>query len=206
MVIKYFVNQVEMGNHCVCFSFQIKSLEILYCDSLPGSAPKEFLQNIEFFTNAFGPTEELKVIYAHKIEIPPKKVHCCKNDCLMVPYQGPNMNICGLASLISALSLTLTEAKELPKEMNWLRAIHRYNNFCRAVFVDWFVKKKIKTDDLFSPQKVCRIYDKTFAVVESKNYLIGEKKSVKNLASEANLVTFPQLILKISHWSPTKNF
>jgi len=64
------------------------------------------------------------------------------------------MNICGLASLVSAMILSVTEARDLPKEMEWLWKIDRYNNFCRAVFIDWFVKKKINTNDLFSFQKV----------------------------------------------------
>ena len=106
----FFANQFITGNHWVCFSLELESKEILYCDSLAWSAPKEFPENISFFLSAFGRTEHFKVVYAHKNEVPPTKVHRCKHGkCLMVPYQGPNMNICGLASLVTALVLTQTD-------------------------------------------------------------------------------------------------
>ena len=138
----------------LCFFLDIESTEILYCDSLAWSAPKDFPQNIIFFTRLFRLTEHFKVVYGHKKEIPRKKVHrCTEPGCLMIPYQGPNMNICGLETLITPIILT-REDKELPRENDWLWTIHRYNSFCRAIFIGWFIKKKINISDLFLSKKV----------------------------------------------------
>ena len=144
----FIADNLKMGSHWNCFLLDIDSKEIIFCDSLAWNAPHDFLQRINFFTSLFHPTAD-KVVFAHK-EM--KKSHRCKDPgCLKTPYQGTNMNICGIASLISAMVLLTQEGRESSK--SWLWSIKTYNSFTRAMFIHWFVRNKIDLSDLF-PVKV----------------------------------------------------
>jgi len=162
----YFATPVLFGNHWACFQINIEKKEILYCDSLVWSPPENFLNDIKFFTNIIDSTfdspqgKNYTVVFAHKTLYPPTKVHRCDDECLKLPYQGPNMTICGVAALFSAILLSekgLDQAA-LPESLEWLRKIHQYNDFSRCLLIKWYVERKITATDIWLSEKVHNFY------------------------------------------------
>ena len=156
----YFATGTTPGNHWVCFQINFSTKEVIYCDSLVWWPPKEFLSDIAFITHhidTFSPaTSPYSIELAHKNQEPPRKVHRCTKGCLQLPYQGPNMSICGVASLITAILITEKgiDLSQSTNEMKWLPRIYEFNNFSRCLLIKWFMDNKIIAKDIWSTYEV----------------------------------------------------
>ena len=157
----FFATQTLFGSHWICFQVDIAAKRILYCDSLVWSPPENFFDDIKFFTDTIEsifnlPTDEYTITFAHKTLKPPTRVHRCNQDCLSLPYQGPNMTICGVAALISAILLSDKglDQTTLPESLKWLQQIHQYNDFARCLFIKWYVQRNIEAKDIWFSEKV----------------------------------------------------
>ena len=157
----YFSSNTVFGNHWLCFQIDISKKEIIYCDSLVWSPPIEFLKDIKFLSQTIDSIfktniESYSIIFGHKNQQPPKKVHRCVDGCFKMPYQGPNMNICGAAAIFSALVLTQKDfdMKKPPNSVDWLVRIHEYNDFSRCLLIKWYIDRKVTANEIWSNKKV----------------------------------------------------
>ena len=75
----------------------------------------------------------------------------CTESCIKYfPFQGTDMNICGAASILSAIILTkevflssIAKYKKLPSSYSWFSKLEKYNKFLRNVFIVWYVNDAI---------------------------------------------------------------
>ena len=111
------------GNHWVCFL--IESAVTFYFDSLAWNVLNNFLEQLKFVTNVakkvYGVVPETTLEVAHDI---PDKQRKCDRHC----YQGPNVNVCGVVCIITAILLTdpdikqsLSSKRALPTAYKWLK-------------------------------------------------------------------------------------
>ena len=70
-------------------------------------------------------------------------------------YQGPNVNVCGVVCIITAILLTdpdikqsLSSKRALPTVYKWLKTVYNYNTYARYVLIKWYVEGEISASDI----------------------------------------------------------
>ena len=144
----------ESGVHWLCVVISFHNGITIYCDSLAWPVPSNLhLVLVPFFhalcdvfstINKAGIRNQEDVLLAHN--------HGASNvfeeSCLSyLPFQGHNMNVCGLACLLSCILLSekdylemLLNKKSLPTDLSWLQQIDQFDEFVRKYR---FVSKQI---------------------------------------------------------------
>ena len=145
------------GNHWVCIYHTFKDNIWLYVDSLGNSRPHDLRERLESFKST------VQEVYSmdKRVNVQIEAAHdhhlngsTCTTKCIQgFPFQGNNGDICGAASIISAVLLTnqllpsqILQAiswKTLPKVHPWLHELDRYGSFIRRVLISWYLEKKI---------------------------------------------------------------
>ena len=103
----------------------------------------------------------------------------CEESCLSyLPFQGRNMNVCGLACLLSCILLSekdylemLLNKKSLPADLSWLQQIDQFDEFVRKYFIYCFVSKQI---------------DRSIIRVESEEVTLCNLDAVANFSNDGD--------------------
>ena len=93
----------QNGNHWVCFVINIAEARIHYYDSLGWKIPQDFLKTIEFIIKhikahyeCFKGCCKVESVHCEEAHSGKKKSKCNQNCYRNAPFQGPNMEICGV--------------------------------------------------------------------------------------------------------------
>ena len=145
------------GNHWVCLYYSFEEDIWLYVDSLGFSVPNNLLQQLEPFNTAvhevYGKKERTKInVHVAHCHIEGKNI--CTNKCIEgFPFQGTDASICGAASILSGVILTIQSfpsqiskviaSKTLTRVFSWVHELEKYGSFLRRVLILWYLEKKI---------------------------------------------------------------
>ena len=76
--------------------------------------------------------------------------HCTESCIKYVPFQGADINICGVATIMSAIVLIndalfshIMKNSSLPRSFSWLKAFDTYSDFIRKTFIVWYIEETI---------------------------------------------------------------
>ena len=145
------------GNHWVCLYYSFEEDIWLYVDSLGYSAPSDLLEQLEPFNTAvrevYGENERSK-IHVHLAHSHSESKNICTNNCMeSFPFQGTDTSICGAASILSVVILTIQSfpfqmsnviaSKTLTRVFSWVHELEKYGSFLRRVLILWYLEKKI---------------------------------------------------------------
>ena len=145
------------GNHWVCLYYSFEEDIWLYVDSLGCSAPSDLLEQLEPFNTAvrevYGENERSK-IHVHLAHSHSESKNICTNNCMEgFPFQGTDTSICGAASILSVVILTIQSfpfqmsnviaSKTLTRVFSWVHELEKYGSFLRRVLILWYLEKKI---------------------------------------------------------------
>ena len=143
------------GKQWVCIYYQFVSNVWVYVDSLGYSCPDQLYQSLSILRNIvqciynFVESNETSLIIAHSHGFRGNKK--CNNNCIQYfPYQGSDMNICGLASILSAVVLMnksfvsqIMIHRRLAPCYSWFRNLDQYSDFLRRVLIIWCLDGRI---------------------------------------------------------------
>ena len=143
------------GNHWVCIYHHFSTNLWIYADSLGFSPPEHLFQTLRPFRETvqqiyvIDNCDDINLIIAHTHGIQ-SNINCTKRCIQHFPCQGNDMNICGVASIMSAIVLRnkrfisdILAHKKLPQIYSWLSKLERYSDFLRRVLIIWFLEKRI---------------------------------------------------------------
>ena len=139
----------QQGNHWTTLTVDFEQEIWFYSDTLGWSFPNNLFKLILPFVRALRevyqltlPFDNLKIAHPHLSSVTVCDVNCVKN----FPYQYPNLNICGIASLFVAYLLSFNAIRQLviskskmPSFLNWIFKISDYNDYLRMCFIKWFM-------------------------------------------------------------------
>ena len=144
-----------IGNHWVCLYYSFEENLWLYVDSLGCLEPNNLSQQLEPFNTAvdevYGKKERtnIHVVHSHS-----EGKNICTSKCIEgFPFQGTDASICGAASILSVVILTIQsfpsqiskaiDSKTLTQVFSWLHELEKYGGFLRRVLISWYLEKKI---------------------------------------------------------------
>ena len=97
------------GNHWVCFLIDFESAVTFYFDPL-----LKFVTNVA--KKVYGVVPEITLEVAH--DIPDKHCKCDRHCYQNATFQGPNVHVCGVVCIITAILLTDPDSRVChPKEL-----------------------------------------------------------------------------------------
>lgn len=148
----YFANARAglVGNHWACISVIAQKSVLLYCDSLAWDAPEDIFDKLNFLLSQIQ-AQPFTLRYVNSTS----SLSSTVVNQNIFPYQGLNQNMCGIASIFSAVLVSnenirqcVLAKNDLPKEFEWLGKIYNYNYFTRTVLMKWYQTKAIKSIDI----------------------------------------------------------
>ena len=144
------------GNHWVCIYHTFKDNIWLYVDSLGNSRPRDLLERLESFKSTVQKVYSMDKRVIVQIENAHDHLNgsTCTTKCIQgFPFQVNYGDICGVASIISAVLLTnqlfpsqilqAVSQRTLPEVHPWLHELDIYGSFIRRVLISWYSEKKI---------------------------------------------------------------
>ena len=136
-------NRGESGNHWSCMYMNLESKTLVYADSLGWPLP------INIDSSLQGLLSQIEQHYQFRLDMTTIKlahdhdnITLCTNQCLGLPFQGESYNVCGLASLISAMML-VGNCSLIRKKGNWTTKLEEYEPYLRRFFICCFMTRKI---------------------------------------------------------------
>lgn len=151
----FVANSRITGNHLVCIYYQFVSNVWVYADSLGYSPPDQLYQSLSTLRNTvqciynFVDSNEASLIIGHSHGFQGNKK--CNNNCIQhFPYQGSDMNSCGLPCILSAAVLMnksfasqILIHRRLTPCYCWFRNLDQYIDFLRSVLIIWYLDRRI---------------------------------------------------------------
>ena len=101
-------NRGEHGSHWAVIIFNMVTSEVLYNDSLAWPVPKNLHMSLTALLDAIENAYKVcpDIFMCHIAHNHQGSISGCAAQCLCLPYQGSNMDVCGLAALLCVLLLT----------------------------------------------------------------------------------------------------
>ena len=134
-------DSTHTGNHWVCIFYNFRTNMWIYADSLGFSPPEHLFETLRPFRETvqqiytIDNSNDMNLIIAHSHGIQ-SNINCTKRCIQHFPYQGNDMNICGVASNMSAIVLRnegfmsdILIHKKLLQICSWLSKLERYSDF-----------------------------------------------------------------------------
>ena len=129
------------GNHWVCIYHHFSTNLWIYADSLGFSPPEHLFQTLRPFRETvqqiyvIDNCDDINLIIAHTHGIQ-SNINCTKRCIQHFPCQGNDMNICGVASIMSAIVLRnkrflsdILTQKKLSQIYFWWSKLEWYSDF-----------------------------------------------------------------------------
>ena len=154
-ISSYVADSKVTGNHWVCICFRFEPNLWLYADTLGCSLLQNLFQYLGPLKDTvqkvyiLSYTEDACLCAAHPHSFRSNK-HCTESCIKYVPFQSTDMNICGVATIMSAIVLTndvlfshIMKNSSLPRSFSWLKAFDSYSDFIRKTFIVWYIEEMI---------------------------------------------------------------
>ena len=134
----------NQGNHCSCLKVDFANKTWIYADSLGWLLPKNIRLSPEPFLKVLmevwgdnlhtdiGTTVCVKLAHDHTAS---PDNHCSSHCLRNMPFQGDNFNVCGLAVIISATTLTSYFNARPIEETMWLSKTDIYSEYSRKMLM-----------------------------------------------------------------------
>ena len=154
-ISSYVADSKVTSNHWVCICFRFEPNLWLYADTLGCSLLENLFQYLGPLNDTvqkayiLSYTEDTCLHSAHPHSFRSNK-HCTESCIKYVPFQGADINICGVATIMSAIVLIndalfshIMKNSSLPRSFSWLKAFDTYSDFIRKTFIVWYIEETI---------------------------------------------------------------
>ena len=153
----------QQGNHWICFVIHITKAKIYYYDSLGWKIPLNLNKTIKFIIalvkdcdQCFRGSFFLESVHCEQTHS--GKTRKCNQECYQnAPFQGPNMEICGVICLLSlfliANGIVDHDSRSLPESTRWLHKVYNYSDYARYVLIIWYFQGKACITDILTQDK-----------------------------------------------------
>ena len=154
-ISSYVADSKVTGNHWVCICSRFEPNLWLYADTLGCSLLENLFQYLgplkdtvqKVYILSYTEDACLHAAHPHSFRSNKYRTESCTK---YVPFQSTDMNICGVATIMSAIVLTndvlfshIMKNSSLPRSFSWLKAFDSYSDFIRKTFIVWYIKEMI---------------------------------------------------------------